>query len=206
MSEFCYETWQRKQLFEFFSGMSQPFYSVTFAVDVTNLYRYVKERQLSFYYSLVYLCTKAVNRVDSFQYTIREGKVCPLEGRSPSFTDMKKGSEQFHIVTVPLEGTIDEFCRAAKAASAAQDTFINMEKESDELVFFSCLPWVELTALTNERDFDPDDAVPRIAWGKYVEENGRKKLHISLEVNHRFIDGYHIGRFHEELTALMEAL
>lgn len=74
------------------------------------------------------------------------------------------------------------------------------------MIYFSCLPWVELTALTNERDFDPDDAVPRIAWGKYAQEGERKILHISLELNHRFVDGLHVGRFHEKLTALIEAL
>ena len=64
---------------------------------------------------------------------------------------------------------------------------------------------MELTALTNERDFDPDDAVPRIAWGKYAQEGERKVLHISLELNH-FVDGFHVGRFHEGLAALIEAL
>ena len=34
--------WERAELFEFFSAVSHPFYSVTFRVDVTNLYRYVK--------------------------------------------------------------------------------------------------------------------------------------------------------------------
>ena len=67
------------------------------------------------------------------------------------------------------------------------------------MIFFSCLPWLDLTALTNERDLDPDDAVPRIAWGKYVEENGRLMLGLSIEVNHRFIDGLHIGQFAREL-------
>ena len=65
---------------------------------------------------------------------------------------------------------------------------------------------MEVTGLTNDRDFDPDDAIPRVAWGKYTEENGRKKLHISLELNHRFTDGLHIGRFYEELCRLMAEL
>jgi chloramphenicol O-acetyltransferase type A len=74
------------------------------------------------------------------------------------------------------------------------------------MIFFSCLPWVDITALTNERDFDPNDAIPRVAWGKYVEENGRETLGLSLEINHRFIDGLHIGRFAEALQRRIEAL
>ena len=41
-------TWPRAELFRFFSGVSQPFYSVTFRVDVTNLHAYTKARGISF--------------------------------------------------------------------------------------------------------------------------------------------------------------
>ena len=44
--------------------------------------------------------------------------------------------------------------------------------------------------------FHPDDAIPRVAWGRFVDDgSGRKVLGMSLEVNHRFIDGYHISQF-----------
>lgn len=97
-------TWPRAEKFGFFSAVSQPFYSVTFRVDVTNLHAYTKQRGLSFYYALVYLATNAVNAVENFRYTIRDGEVYLLDERIPSFTDLKPGSEDFHIVTLPQEG------------------------------------------------------------------------------------------------------
>lgn len=202
----AWESWNRKAVFDFFSGMSYPFYSVTFTVDVTNLYRFTKEKGVSFYYALVYLCTQAVNCVDAFQYVLNDGALFRLNGRIPSFTDLKKGSEQFHIVTMPCTGSIENFCRAAREKSDAQSEFICASAESDALIYFSCLPWLEITALTNERDFDKDDAIPRIAWGRYTEVDGRKKLNMSIEANHRFTDGYHLGQFHAALTAQIEAL
>ena len=190
---------------DFFSPMSQPFFSVTFRQDVTRLYQFIKENRLSFYHSLVYLCTRAVNGVEVFRYALRGEDLVLFDRRNPSFTDRKPGAERFHIVTLPMEEDIRAFCAAAKAKSAAQTTFLDQE-DSLDLIYFTCLPWVELTALTNERNFDPDDAVPRIAWGKYAQEGERKVLHISLELNHRFVDGLHVGRFHQELTKLIEAL
>lgn len=202
----AWEDWPRKPVFDFFSAMSDPFYSVTFTVDVTRLHRFTSARGLSFYYALVYLCTQAVDRVDAFHYTVRDGALFRLHRRSPSFTDLKPGAEQFHIVTMPGTGDIAAFCQAARARSLAQTAFICAEGESDALIYFSCLPWVELTALTNERDFDPDDAVPRIAWGRYVQTDGRLRLGLSMELNHRFVDGYHIGQFSTALQELMRAL
>lgn len=199
-------TWSRREIFDFFSKISNPFYSVTFNVDVTEVYAYAKRSGLSFYYALVYLVTKAVNSVEAFRYGIVDGELVLFDERSPSFTDLKKGSESFHIVTMPCEGNIAEFCQEAKRRSAEQTTFLSTDKESADLIYFSCLPWVELTALTNERDFDPDDAIPRISWGKFHERDGRKILGMSLELNHRFTDGVHIGKFADALQKLISEL
>lgn len=207
MTRIDYENWPRREIFEFFSAISQPFYSVTFRVDVTRLYDYVKPRGLSFYYALIWLCTRAMNSVGAFRVAIEGGEPVLLDKRAPSFTDMKPGAESFHIVTMPAEmGALEEFCRAAAEKSRSQQSFIDPAAESGELIYFSCLPWVDITALTNERDFDKDDSTPRVAWGRYTEENGRKTLGLSLEVNHRLIDGLHIGRFAQELERLISEL
>ncbi|MCI8583676.1 MAG: chloramphenicol acetyltransferase [Dorea sp.] len=206
MKKIDIDLWGRKELFDFFSKMSQPFYSVTFTVDVTKIYNYVKRKGLSFYYALVYLCTEAVNDTEAFLYVVQEGEIYKLSRREPSFTDLKPGSENFYIVTMPSGDKIDEFCLAARKKSSEQTGFIDEEQETDGLIYFTCLPWIELTALTNERDFCADDSVPRIAWGKYREENGRKTLQMSMELNHRFVDGVHVGKFYEALRRRIENL
>ena len=207
--------WERKDIFEFFSRVSNPFYMVTFRQDVTNLYAYVKKYQLSFYYALIYLCTQAVNRVEAFHYAIRQGEVYRLENRAPSFTDLKKGTEQFHIVTMPWGGaaeaaSMEEFCRKAREKSQSQSCFLESAEETDRLIYFSCLPWLDITAVTNERDLAApsarDESIPHIAWGKYVRTGERLELGLSLEVNHRLIDGVHIGQVAQELTRQIEAL
>ena len=198
--------WPRRELFSFFSGMSDPFYSVTFTVDVTKAKHWAKARGLSFYYLLVWLCTRALDEVDAFHYTLRGGELCRLETRWPSFTDLKPGAEQFHIVTMPAGDDPDEFCREARRISRAQECFIREDVEGDWLFFVSCLPWLPLTALTNERNADPDDAIPRLAWGQYTERGGVYTLGMSMEVNHRFIDGLHIGRFYQALCRLIDNL
>ena len=199
-------SWPRAELFRFFSTVSHPFYSVTFRVDVTNLHAYAKAHGLSFYYALGYLVTDAANAVENFRYTMRDGDVYLLDERTPSLTDLKPGSGQFHIVTLPKAGTLEDFCRAAKARSAAQQTFLDQDGETDALLYISCTPWFDLTGCTNERDFDRDDNIPRITWGKYVPENGHETLGMSVEVNHRFVDGCHLGQFYQHLQSAIDAL
>ena len=200
------DTWPRREAYTFFSGLSDPSYSVTVTADVTALHTYTKRRGLSFYYALVWLCTQSINHTTAFRYAIRNGQPVLLARREPSFTDLHPGAEQFHIVTMPAGDALDDFCRAARAKSRAQTEFLCAAAESDALIYFSCLPWVSLTALTNERDFDADDAIPRIVWGKYHREGERDVLGLALEVNHRLIDGLHIGRFVQDLQQRIDAL
>ena len=206
MQKIDFNSWKRKPLFQFFEGESYPFYSVTFVQDVTKLHEYTKKNGLSFYYAMLYLCNKALNSMEAFRYGMVDGELVLYEKRRGSFTDVRPGDEFFHIVVAPMDGTLEEYCEAAKKANAEQEEFIIFEEEGDDLVYFTCAPWFEMTAMTNERDFQKYDAIPRVAWGKYVERDGRLQLNISVEVNHMFIDGLHIGQFHQKLTELIEEL
>lgn len=139
------DTWPRREAYTFFSGLSDPFYSVTVTADVTALHTFTKRRGRSFYYALVWLCTQSINHTTAFRYSIRNGQPVLLARREPSFTDLHPGAEQFHIVTTPAGDALEDFCRAARAKSRAQTEFLSAAAESDALIYFSCLPWVSLT-------------------------------------------------------------
>ena len=200
------EHWDRREIFSFFSRLAQPFYSVSFRLDVTELRRFCKENGLSFYYAMVFLVTRAVNETEAFLYTIEDGEVFLLDRREPSLTDRGEGERYFHIVTMPLGEELTAFCAAAAEKSRAQKNFIDYCSEGRDLVYLSTLPWLDLTALTNERDLGDDDVVPRIAWGRYGECGGRLTLGMSVEVDHRFVDGADIGAFAARLEELIAAL
>lgn len=210
MKEIDYQNWNRKEIYEFFAHVSNPFYMVSFRLDVTELYEYVHQKKLSFYLSLIHFCTQAINAVENFRYCVQDDKVMLLENRRPSFTDLKKGSELFQIVTVDTKESLEEFVCYADEKRKKQECFIDFSEEADNLIYFSSLPQVRLTALTNERNLeDPQlrkSNIPSIGWGKIEEVNGRKELAVSLEVNHRFIDGIHVSAFVKKLEELLNNL
>lgn len=73
-------------------------------------------------------------------------------------------------------------------------------------MYFSCLPWFPVTGFKNERNADPGDSVPRVTWGRWRDEGGAVTLDLSLELNHRLLDGVHVGRFYDELTGWINGL
>ena len=172
MREIDYDNWERRQAYEFFSGISHPFYAVSFRQDVTGLYRCAKQQGISFYESMIWACTQAVNSVSAFRVAMRGGRPVELDMRHPSFTDLRPGEEQFNIVTMKHNTDLSAFCEEASRLRRTQDTFLDESKETDDLIYYSCLPWIDLTAATNERDLSAphalDDSIPRIIWGKYT--------------------------------------
>lgn len=200
------ETWPRRAHYDFFTPMSDPFYTLTFPVDVTPLRAWCRANAMPFYPAMVFAVTKAMETVDAFHYKDRDGVIVRHDTLVPSFTDLKPGSELFQIVTVEAGEDPADFCRRAKAQAAAQTEFITSGPwDGDQLVYFTCLPWFPLTALKNEKDVNPSDSVPRAAWGRW-EEGSRTRLLLSLELNHRLLDGVHVGRFYEALNRWMEGL
>ena len=199
--------WPRRAHYEFFAPMSHPFYSLTFPVEVTGLRSFCRAHGLSFYPAMVFAVTKAMEQVDAFLIRERDGVIVRHDALVPSFTDLRPGSDLFYIVTLEAGEDLAEFCRRAKAQSAAQTEFLPSGPwDPEQEVYFTCLPWFPITALTNERDLDPADSIPRVSWGRWEEREGKTLLNLSLELNHRLVDGVHVGRFYEALNRFIQSL
>ena len=160
------ETWPRRAHYDFFTPMSDPFYTLTFPVDVTPLRAWCKGRSLPFYPAMVFAVTKAMEAVDAFHYKDRDGGIVRHDPLAPSSPDPTPGSELSQTGTAEAGEDAADFCCRAKAQAAAQTEFITSGPwDGDQLVYFTCLPWF-LTALKNEKDVNPPDPGIPAAWGR----------------------------------------
>ena len=204
MNKIDLNTWKRTKMYRFMENVDFPFYSVTVPVDVTNVKKVSKEKNISFYMAMTWVVTKAVNSIENFRIRYRNGELYLLDITHPSYTYLK--GEDFIIVNGNMQDDVVKFCNDSIEVAEKQTEIINNEIEPDDLIYISCLPWFDFTHLTNERNFDKYDNIPRIAWSKYTEENGRLMLHVSFDVNHLFIDGYHLGLLVEKINELIKEL
>lgn len=197
-------TWPRKAHCDFFGGLEVPFYSVTFPVDATKVYRVAKARELSFYLCMIYAATRAVNRVQAFRYKLRGEGVVLWDTLSPSFT-IPWGDGLFAILNMDFDPTEDlaAFCsRASQLSAALTKPLPDADEDArDDLIYFSCLPWLSYTQVTQEHSLDRGDSVPRLMWGRFTKEDEAIRLPFTVQVNHRLIDGAHLGALNEALTA-----
>ncbi len=199
------ETWPRRDAYQLFSRGYLPYFSVTTPLDVTELYRVTKKEGLSFYRSLVYIVTRAMNELEPFRLRIRKEGIAVCDTVSPSYTTAGENGT-FGITDVeyiPGE-SMKDFCRRALDTEARQKEQMQVEDDvRDDLIFFSSVPWFVTTGVLQEQPTDPDDSFPRVLWDKIHEENGRKLVNFTLQLNHRLLDGAHVRDLLRRMEALM---
>ena len=200
------DKWDRRELYEHFSRLRLPHYSVSANIDVTQLLEYKRREGVSFYLSLIYLTTKVLNSIDNFHLRIVDGQVVRFDTIHTNFTHKRAEEQVFRFHTAPFEGTLRQYVDATSRAIASQTTLFGGMGDIPNVAYCSCAPTLDATSILNPGMENPDDAIPRVNWGKYVERDGRWLTNITFTVNHRFIDGYHLGLFFERLQSAINQL
>ena len=199
------DAWPRKDAYALFSRGYLPYFAVTTPLDVTELCRFTKREGLSFYRSLVYIVARAMNELEPFRLRIRRDGIAICESVSPSYTTAGPDGT-FGITDVDyLPGeTMADFCRRAGAVEARQTQGMLVEDDvRDDLIFISSVPWFVTTAVLQEQPTNPDDSFPRVLWDRIHEEQGRKLVNFTVQLNHRLLDGSHVRDLLARMNELM---
>ena len=201
--------WSRREIYNHFSdNRNFPFYCVSFNVEIQNLYEFCKRTGTGVYHTMIWCGSRACNAVGAFRQRIVDGKVVEYDRVFPSYTFLPAGEDAFRICTLDAGMDSGRFDRIAREAERKQvSLFPETDIPPEPLVFISCLPWIETTCITNERNIDRNESHPAIAWGKFRKNaDGTIVQNISVDVNHRLVDGYHIGLFGKHLQEIINEL
>ena len=199
------ENWARRDLFEFFRGYDNPFFNVCTRLDITRLLELVHGRPgVSVSLANYYFALRVANEIEPFRYRLRDGRVLIYEVIHGGTTVLLP-NESFSFAYFSYEKNFGKFIRAAEHAVniVRHGDGVLRPKAGDDVIHFTTLPWVSFTSFSHARNWGTGDSVPRIAFGKFIKENERILLPISVEVHHALMDGLHVGRY---LTQLEEAL
>lgn len=200
------ETWDRAMHYQVFRNSLQPQYCVTFDLDITHFLPKVKEKGYSFTFALIYAVTKCANQIEEFRCRFVDGKPAIFETINTSFTYLKKGTELFKVVNVPMQNSMDEYVALAKQTEENQTEFFTDSAMGNDIYQFSPFPWVSYSHISHTDSRKKDNATPLFDWGKFYEKDQRILLPFSVQVHHSFVDGIHIGRLVERLQGYLDAI
>ena len=91
-----------------------------------------------------------------------------------------------------------------EALENIKDKVITFAEGRTDLIYITCIPWVSFTNLSHTISFNKDDAVPRLAWGKYFEEGDKILIPFSVQAHHSFVDGIHMGLYFDALQDYLD--
>lgn len=205
MKEINLETWNRRDHFNHYYKMDYPAYNITFEMDITDLLPQIKENQLNFYYTMIYLTTLTSTQVEAFLYRARDGKIILHDSLNVSFTDINDDSELYKCINTRFSKNFTEFLALAGEASKNQKQFIVPYEfgNLDDIIYITTIPWFSFTGLVNPIHHDKNDSVPRFAWGRFYKKEDRILLPYCIQANHAFVDGIHLAKFKQKLEMNM---
>ncbi len=189
------EHWPRADQFRFFRTYQKPHYAVTSRLDVTHVIGR-KADGISPYRACLYAIGAGIHAVPELCMRFRGDQVVRHDGVELSMTVPTKAGS-FNYAYVPHQPDFDAFDARAAAliAAAAEGGALDANAGArDDLAYLSCMPWLDYTSINNALP-GPDDCIPRVSWGKFVDQGGRWDMAMTLEVHHALVDGQQVGAY-----------
>lgn len=199
------DTWSRRTHFEFYRAFDHPHFGMCANVDLSTFYPRVKELDHSITTAIVYVISRAANAIPQFRHRIRADRVVEHDVVHPS-TTILADDDLFSFCTFDYAEDFSDFtARAAETiAYFREHPTLEDEPGRDDLLFMTAIPWVSFTSFLHPLASHPPDSVPRFAWGKFLDDDGRRKMPLAVQAHHALMDGVHVGQFYAEVQEYLD--
>jgi chloramphenicol O-acetyltransferase type A len=208
MKKIDIDSWNRKEHYNFFSNMKSPFFGIVSRVDCTISYENAKKNKISFFADYFYKSMKAVNSIKEFKYRIIDNQVYEFDIIHAGSTVIREDGT-FGFMYVEFQDDFDKFSSDIKKeilkVKNSKGLCISNDELNKNLIRHSVLPWLYFTSILHPTNFDKIESVPKIVFGKFIEENGRKFMPVSVEAHHGLLDGFHVSMYFEEFQRLLNS-
>ncbi|ULC58127.1 CatA-like O-acetyltransferase [Flaviramulus sp. BrNp1-15] len=191
-------TWNRKQHYEHFSALADPYFGVVIPFNVTKAYNFSKENSISFFGKYLHDCMKAINDVENLRYRIENNNVVEYDVIHASSTMMRE-DKTFGFSFIDFDEDLNVFIKNVEAEkdriNNTQDLF--PPKNGLDCIHCSAMPWLNFSG-HKEPVSGAVESVPKIAFSKISNFENELMMNVSVNVNHALVDGYHVGLFSDK--------
>lgn len=195
MKKIDLDNWNRKQHFYHFTALSNPYFGVTFPLDVTITYKKCKSAEIGFFVKYLHGCMKAINQVENLRLRIINGKVYDIETVHASATIMRQ-DKTFGFSWIHYHDDFslfnNNFLAEKLRVQSCNDLYPTINGAN--CIHCSAMPWINFSS-QQEPVSGNIESIPKISFGKATNIGGKKIMNVAISVNHALVDGYHIGLF-----------
>ena len=189
------DTWNRKQHFDHFRSLKEPYFAVVVNVNVTKTYNFAKEQKQSFFALYLHKCLTAINAVENLRYRLEGDKVVIHDTIHASAT-IARPDTTFGFSFIHYSDDFETFNSRFEQEKSRilNSTELFPPVNTEDCIYCSALPWYQFTS-HKEPVSGREESVPKLAFGKIFHQDDQILMPVSIAVNHALADGYHVGQF-----------
>ncbi|VPQ87686.1 chloramphenicol O-acetyltransferase [Streptococcus pneumoniae] len=201
------DNWKRKEIFNHYLNQQTTF-SITTEIDISVLYRNIKQEGYKFYPAFIFLVTRVINSNTAFRTGYNsDGELGYWDKLEPLYTIFDGVSKTFSGIWTPVKNDFKEF----------YDLYLSdVEKYNGSGKLFpktpipenafslSIIPWTSFTGFNLNINNNSNYLLPIITAGKFINKGNSIYLPLSLQVHHSVCDGYHAGLFMNSIQELSD--
>lgn len=201
MKKIDLDNYNRRGLFNSFKDRDIPYFSTTCNIEIQNLKKFVKLRNISFFVSFSYIISVSVNRIPQLRHRIIDGELYEFKIVDPGYTVLlddetfsfcdSKFFEDFHTYYEYAIARIEEVKNRPDQNNA----------DKNHMFFITSIPWFSFTSFVHPYD-KLYSSIPIITIGKYFEQGDSWLIPIAIQVHHGVVDGLHVGKYYDCLEKL----
>lgn len=203
-TELNIDNWNRKEHFQLFSQLEEPFFGVTITIDCTIAHQRAKEEKFSFFLYYLYQALRAANEVEPFRYGIIDQQVYIFDQVNATPTiDRADGTFGFGYIDYSTDEAVFYQNALLEIENVRNSTGLKLATTGQHLIQFSAIPWLNFTSLSHARSFKHADSSPKISFGKLNKESAIKTMPVSIHVHHGLMDARDVATFVDRFQELL---
>ncbi|MBL4905130.1 MAG: chloramphenicol acetyltransferase [Flavobacteriaceae bacterium] len=199
------DAWNRKEHFRHFNELSDPYFGVTVDVDVTDAFSYAKSTEIPFFVLYLHACMRAINQIENFKYRIVDNDKVVIHDVIHASATILRADNTFGFSFINYSDELTAFYQNFKSEKERilNSTNLYPPVNSEDCIYCSAMPWMSFSG-HKEPFKGVKESVPKLAFGKFEDKQGRLKMPVAILVNHALMDGYHVSLFFKEYQKMLD--
>ncbi|MEI0493859.1 type A chloramphenicol O-acetyltransferase [Brachyspira intermedia] len=196
--------YNRKEHYEMYMNNIPCTYSITVPLNITKFKKTVKDKNIKFYASVIYLISKVVNKYKEFKMALNDNKELGYyDIISPSYTIFHNDTKTFSSIHTEYNEKFDLFYKnyiSDMETYGENKTFLAKPCNMKNIFNISSLPLSAFTSFNLNLPNSFEYLAPIFTIGKYyTDDKNNIMMPLCLQIHHSVCDGYHVGIFFEDL-------
>lgn len=200
------ENWNRKEHYEFFSSFDDPYFSITSQVECSKALERAKATNQSFFALYLHAAMRAANSITEMRYRIIDQQLMLADVVHASPT-LGRSDGTFGFGFIPFDVDFEVFAKSLAEQSEkvknSQGLCLNQNTWRADVIHCSSLPWLHFNSVSHPRKMNAADSVPKITFGKWIQQNEQAFMPVSVYAHHGLMDGWHVARFFSAFQLFM---